>query len=81
MKQQELKQNLELRFENKPVEGQRNRKPIQISLLINSLYYFIAKVFIMVVRGRNRICLLKFLFFLFIIIFLCLPEEGTAYKE
>ncbi|MDQ1350081.1 MAG: hypothetical protein QG657_382, partial [Acidobacteriota bacterium] len=54
-KQQELRQNLELRLENKPVEGQRNREPIWISLLINSIYYFIDTVFIMVVRGGYRL--------------------------
>jgi hypothetical protein len=54
MKQQELQQNLELRLENKQVEGQRNREPIWISLLINSLYYFIDTVFIMVVRGGSQ---------------------------
>ncbi len=55
MIQQELKQNLELRIEDNPVEGQKDREPIQISVLNNSIYYLLEIVFIAAVKEGYRL--------------------------
>jgi len=47
MNQPELKLNVEL--------GQETETPIRISLLINSIYYFIESVFIMAVKEGYRL--------------------------
>ena len=59
MKKQELKQNPELRIEDNQVKGRKDRKLIEISLLVNSLCYFLEIVFIPGVKEGYRLVVIR----------------------
>jgi len=59
MKKQVLKQSLELRLEDNQVKGRKDGNPIEISLLVNSLYYFLEIVFIAVVKEGYRLVVIR----------------------
>jgi hypothetical protein len=59
MRRQELKQNLELRLEDNQVKGWKDGNLNEISLLVNSLYYFLEIVFIAVVKEGYRLVVIR----------------------
>jgi hypothetical protein len=55
-----LTQNLELKLEYNPVDDQEDRKPIEISILNNSVFYLLEIVFIAAVKeGYRLVVILK----------------------
>ncbi len=55
MTQSKLEQIKELKHNDGPIEGQKDNKPIEISILINYVYYFLETLFIMTVEGGYRL--------------------------